>query len=291
MMQSSTSDWLNTSQPCYEDTPISLPGWRFKRLIHSNSHSTITLVQNKNYQLAVIKQFHYDVNLLSDSQIQDFIEAVDRIRAIKNPKFIRIDNAGLYKGTFYLLMEYLPSPNLAETLLHNPTLSIKQRLDWFRDITLCLQSLHDAGLLHRDLKPSNIMFRDEELILVDCGIENQWLINAGYISEGEVHCTPSYVSPEHAAGEVCTVQSDIYSLGIILYELITFYKPFEAGTSLDLIKQHALAKVPLLPTAFEPLQDSLECMLAKHPDDRYRNIQTFLWDFDERRRRLNNLNT
>lgn len=290
-MQISNSHWIDPLQPLYDKAPLSLPGWRHKQLLHSNSHSTLTLVQNKNHQLAVTKQFHYDANRLSDSQIQDFIDAVDKIRAIKNPKFVRIDHAGLYKGSFYLLMEYLPSPNLAEKLLHESDHSILQRLDLFREITLCLKAIHDANLLHRDLKPSNIMFRDNgELILVDCGIENQWLVKAGYISEGEVHCTPSYVSPERAAGDACTIQSDIYSLGIILYELITFCKPYEAGTSLDLIKKHALAKIPLLPKPFTPLQDALACMLAKHPEDRYRNIQTFLWDYDERVLQLGNLN-
>jgi serine/threonine-protein kinase/serine/threonine-protein kinase PpkA len=123
------------------------------------------------------------------------------------------------------------------------------------------------------------MFRkDGSLALVDCGIESRWLIDAKIMDEDAVYCTPYYVSPERAAGEACTIQAEIYSLGIIFYELLTGQKPYYSGSTLNLIKKHALSPIPELPGEFKIYQPVLNKMLAKHPDDRYGSIDELLDD-------------
>ena len=260
--------------------PISLPGWSIIDLIHMTDHAVLYLARNKKNEQAVIKRFNYSITHLQDSQIHDFIASVDAIRAIGFGGLVDIYHTGLSNDAFYLLMENLDNGNLAEIILMAlEEVSIQQKLDWFQDIAISVGTLHDAQLLHRDLKPSNIMFRDNnELVLVDCGIESEWLINTGNISAGEVYCTPSYVSPERAAGEACDVRTEIYSLGAIFYELITGNKPYHASNVLDLVKRHALAPIPALPDEASLYQKALNKMLAKHPDERYSSVDELLDD-------------
>lgn len=259
--------------------PISLPGWKIYKLIHKNTHVILYLAKNKHGKKAVIKRFGFCTKDLSDNHIQDFISAVDTIRAISFGGLVDIFNAGLSGDHFYLLMEYLDKGTLANKLTDYKAYSLAQRLDWFEDTAIALGTMHNAGLVHRDLKPSNIMFRDDgELVLVDCGIENQWLIDAGYQSDGEVYCTPYYVSPERAAGKPCDVQAEIYSLGVLFYELMTGDKPYIAGSMIDLMKMHAFAPTPKLPEESRCYQYALDTMLAKYPEDRYTSLDTLLDD-------------
>lgn len=260
--------------------PISLPGWSITDLIQMNDHAVVYLVKNSKEKQAVIKRFNYSTSHLQDHHIHDFIESVDTISAIGFGGLVDIYHAGLSDDSFYLLMEYLSNGTLAEVLAIAPdAVSLQQKLDWFEDIVISVGTLHNAGLFHRDLKPSNIMFRDNnELTLVDCGIESEWLIKTGHLSEGEVYCTPNYVSPERAAGQACNIRTEIYSLGIIFYELMTGIKPYLSGNILDLMKMHALAPIPKLPKAASQYQYVLSRMLAKHPDERYKSVDELLDD-------------
>lgn len=259
--------------------PITLPGWNICELIHQNTHVVLYLATNKRGEQAVIKRFEFCTKGLSDRYIQDFISAVDTIRAVSFGGLVDIFNAGLANDHFYVLMEYLAGGTLASKILQYNHYPLEQRLDWFEEIVIALGIIHSAGLVHRDLKPSNIMFRsDNELVLVDCGIENQWLIDAGYMSEDEVYCTPYYVSPERAAGNDCDEQADIYSLGVIFYELMTGKKPYVSGSMINLMKMHALAPIPKLPEASRCYQYVLDKMLAKSVEDRYLSLDTLLDD-------------
>ncbi len=260
--------------------PISLPGWTITGLLHMTDHAVLYLATNKKHKRAVIKRFNYSITHLKDKHIHDFIETVDAIRAIGFGGLVDIYHTGLSDDAFYLLMEYLGNGDLAQIIQIVPDcINPQQKLDWFQDIVISVGTLHGAGLLHRDLKPSNIMFRDNnEVVLVDCGIESDWLIKTGYLTEGEVYCTPNYVSPERAAGKPCDVQTEIYSLGAMFYELITGRKPYEASSMLELMKRHALSPVPKLPREACQYQKPLEKMLAKHPDERYRSIDELLDD-------------
>ncbi len=260
--------------------PISLPGWTIVDVIHMTDHSVLYKAKNKRNEQAVIKRFNYSLTHLEDKHIHDFIETVDAIRAIGFCGLVDIYNTGLSSDVFYLLMENLDNGNLAQIItMGMEEVSLQQKLDWFEDIVISVGTLHDAGLLHRDLKPSNIMFRDnDELVLVDCGIESDWLIKTGFISEGEVYCTPNYVSPERAAGKPCDIQAEIYSLGAMFYELLSGRKPYQAGNIVDLIKRHALAPIPELPGESRYYQKVLNKMLAKHPDGRYKSVDAVLDD-------------
>lgn len=260
--------------------PISLPGWDITRVVQMTDHAVLYLAENKSGEHAVIKRFNYSLTHMQDKHIHDFIESVDTIRAIGFGGLVDIYHTGLSSDAFYLLMEYLSNGSLAEILAIPPDiLTLQQKLDWFEDIVISVGTLHNAGLLHRDLKPSNIMFRDNnELVLVDCGIESDWLIKTGNLSAGEVYCTPNYVSPERAAGEPCTIQAEIYSLGVMFYELLTGEKPYVAGDLIGLMKMHALAPIPQLSAEASHYQKVLNKMMAKHPDCRYRSIDDLLDD-------------
>jgi serine/threonine-protein kinase/serine/threonine-protein kinase PpkA len=269
---------MNDVEYALQKYPVSLPGWSVTDLIHMNDHAVVYLVKNKQNEQAVIKRFNYTTTHLDDRHIHDFIESVDTIRAIGLGGLVDIYHAGLSDNCFYLLMEYLDNGNLAEVIAIAPeAVPLQQKLDWFEDIVISVGTLHNAGLFHRDLKPSNIMFRDNnELILVDCGIESDWLIKTGHLSEGEVYCTPNYVSPERAAGDPCDVRTEIYSLGVIFYELITGRKPYLSGDILGLMKMHALAPIPKLPKEATQYQETLNKMLSKHPDGRYESVDDLL---------------
>ncbi len=259
--------------------PIALPDWEVCTVISRSSNAVLYLAINQEGEKAVIKRLGLCTKHLSLHQTQTFTTIVDTEHSMNATGMVDIFQAGLVDDHLYFLMEYLEGGTLAKKLDHYQCYSLQQRLDWFEDIVIALGTMHDLGLVHYDLKPSNIMFRDdEELVLVDCGIENEWLIQAGYQNEGEVYCSPFYVSPECAMGDEYDEQAEIYSLGVIFYELMTGEKPYQASSIIGLIKTHALAPIPRLPKESQCYQVVLNKMLAKHPEDRYTSLDDLLDD-------------
>lgn len=259
--------------------PVALADWEICELIHHNTHAVLYLVRNQQGEKAVIKRFGFCTQNLSSLHVKTFASTANSLGKLDLVGMVDIFQAGLKDDFLYLLMEYVEGGTLANKINDLRCYSLQQRLDWFDGVVTALASMHDKGLLHYDLKPSNIMFRNEnEVVLVDCGVENQWLIKAGYQDEEEVYCSPFYVSPECAIGGTYNVQAEIYSLGIVFYELMTGEKPYRENSIIDLIKMHALAPIPSLPEEFECYQSVLEKMLAKCPEDRYTTLNQLVDD-------------
>ena len=139
-------------------------------------------------------------------------------------------------------------------------------------ILAALMSVHEAGIIHRDLKPANVMFRDDgTMALVDFGSARRDADPVAKTLAGVVIGTPYYLSPEQALGGTADERSDLYSVGVMLYELLCGQRMYAAGSLVALFEMHKTAPIPKLPENLARHQRFLERLVAKNPDERYRN--------------------
>ncbi|HKB62554.1 MAG TPA: serine/threonine-protein kinase, partial [Burkholderiales bacterium] len=144
-----------------------------------------------------------------------------------------------------------------------------------------LREVHGRGIVHRDIKPGNLMARaDGSIVLADFGIAKRLGDDLGRTRQGELYGTPYYVSPEQIEGSPATMQSDIYSLGIIFHEMLTGQRPFEAESVSGLIALHVSAPRPKLPEALARYQGLLDRMIAVDPRSRYESADELLEGID-----------
>ena len=170
----------------------------------------------------------------------------------------------------YIAMEYFPLGHLGTRL--DSKLAPREALYFAREIARALSIIHMAGVMHRDLKPANIMLRDDRSIaLIDFGI-SQTTHTAKAEPEGstrEIAGTPYYISPEQAAGLSSDERTDLYSLGVILYQMLTGDKPYVGTTADEILDQHRNAALPILPSELASCQPLLNRLLAKEPSQRF----------------------
>jgi serine/threonine protein kinase len=177
-------------------------------------------------------------------------------------------------------MEYFPDGSLVEVIARG--LSERQALSLLAQAANALREVHSRGIVHRDIKPGNLMVRaDGGIVLADFGIAKRLDDDLARTRQGELYGTPYYVSPEQIGGRPATAQSDIYSLGIIFYEMLTGRRPFEAESVSELITLHVGAPRPKLPAALADYQALLDRMIAVEPRDRYGSAQELIEAIDQ----------
>ena len=266
-----------------EQYPLQLEQWALQEVIHNGQDAVIYRALNKaamktggnvanNVANVAIKRFKYRVDQLSNASIQGFLARIDAQCGLQSTGLVQIIEGGLSNQVFYLVMEYMHHGTLRQSLNSCGRPPLAHALEWFREIAEALECVHRAGLIHHDLKTENIMLREDgSLALSDYGVSKRILLDSGFITEDEIHCSPYYVSPEQVSGEACTQASDIYSLGIIFYELLTGDKPFTAEQPFELMMHHVMAPIPELPEELGRFQEILNGMLAKDYHERYQS--------------------
>jgi serine/threonine protein kinase len=181
----------------------------------------------------------------------------------------------------YIAMEYFPIGHLGTQL--ETALAPHEALHYAREIAHALAIIHTAGVIHRDLKPGNIMLReDDSIALIDFGISRSREAQPPFApdAKGEIAGTPYYMSPEQARGESTDERSDLYALGVILYQMLTGTKPYVGDTTDAILEQHKNAALPALPKELADYQPLLNKLLAKEPAQRYGSAREALEALD-----------
>jgi CheY-like chemotaxis protein len=206
-----------------------------------------------------------------------FLQEYEVIARVQHPNVVKIFDLGVADDHAYIAMEFLGAGSLAERL--SAALDPGRAVHYAMQTGSALAAIHEAGILHRDLKPANIMFREDgSLALIDFGLAKQMRLHAAITGTGQIFGTPYYMSPEQGHAEPTDPRSDIYSLGCILYEMLTGERPFTASSPMGVIYRHAHAPRPRLPLALTRLQPILDRMLAVERLARYQSARELLAD-------------
>ncbi len=216
--------------------------------------------------------------LASDEEFRRrFQREATAVAAMRHPNIVQLYDFGQIGERFYMVMEYIEGGTLRDRLRALPEgnrrLPPAEVVAIVRGIAAALDYAHQRGIVHRDVKPANVMFtRDGDPVLTDFGIAR--MLGEGSVTMAGVSIgTPDYMSPEQARGEPATPVSDIYSLGVMVYEMLTGRRPFSAETPLGVIAQHLQGDFPsprnVDPSFPEALEGVLRRALAKEPAARY----------------------
>jgi len=207
--------------------------------------------------------------------------------ALNHPNILTVYDFGSIDSVHYIITEYAAGKTLREHLRYG-ALPLREVRNIVLDIAKALSVAHEAGIVHRDIKPENIMIRNDGYVkILDFGlakiVETKFRENPLVITEpGQILGTPKYMSPEQIRGLAVDARSDIFSLGVVLYEMLTGLLPFDGATVGDVIasvlRNEPLPARELVPDLPVQVDQILDRALQKDPDDRYRTMRRFLYD-------------
>ncbi len=204
-----------------------------------------------------------------------FLQEYEIVAGLKHKNIVRIYDLGIADDHAYIAMEHFPAGDLRQRM--KDTLSPPTALKYVEQIGSALEAIHSVGVLHRDLKPANVMLRvDGSLCLIDFGLAKADDMDVSLTGTREIFGTPYYMSPEQGHAELIDARSDLYSLGIMFFEMLTGSKPFTGATAMEVIYKHKRADLPQIAPRFAKYEGILRRLLAKSPNDRFQSARELL---------------
>lgn len=259
------------------DVPRDLiPRYTLLEVLGESNRATVFLAASA----ALGRNVALKVSHVSENEEAQFSHEYEAIGALRHPSIVDIYDYGVTDGREFIAMEYFPCGDL-KARLQNPISSL-QSIDYLRRIAAALSVVHHAGILHRDLKPPNIMLREDgQIVLIDFGLAKNLGSGTRSTAAGILRGSPYYMSPEQAQGQELDVRSDLYSLGVILYEMLTGSKPYVGATAIEVLQQHVNSPVPALPAEISQYQGLLDGLMAKSREDRISSADMLLASLEQ----------
>jgi len=256
---------------------VAIRGYRRVSQLADNQASSVYLAESeRSGEKVALKVLHQPPEDGSGVKTFDrFLREYQIAAAIEHPNIARVHDFGIADDHAFIVMEYFPLGDLRGQIKRG--IDPLRALTFLRQMAEALVALHGAGVLHRDLKPGNVMLRDESSVaLIDYGLSKYLEIDASMTNDGEIFGTPYYMSPEQGHGKDTDARSDIYSLGIIYYEMLMRRKPYVAGTPMQVIYKHTHSPLPELPAELKRFEGLLYNCIAKDPLRRYGSAEQLL---------------
>ena len=201
---------------------------------------------------------------------------------LRHPNLMHIYTVGEHEGRPYFAMEYVRGSTLSAVIARAGRMPPPQAAHVAAEVMSALDKVHEAGIVHRDIKPGNVMVdEDGRAILMDFGLARQ-VQDAPLTADHTVLGTPNYMSPEQAEGKKLDARADIYSLGIVIYEMLAGAPPFHGKTSFEILRQHIESSVPAPSELHRDVPETFDLVVAravaKSPDDRYQDVRQMAAD-------------
>lgn len=245
-----------------------VPGYSVLQAIGQGGQARVYLAERDHDGLRVALKV-LDRGLKQDATfLERFVREFKLLASIENEFVARIYDQGFTGEHPYIAMEFLPSGTLAERIRDG--LKPRSALRLTAQIARALDAIHARGIVHRDLKPANILFRaNGRPVIADFGLAKDLGVDSNLTLTGRLLATPRYMSPEQCLGKPVDFRSDLYSLGVVLYEMFTQHKMFPTASPADMLHLHITAPRPQLPAPLQAYQPLLEKLLAVDPDARF----------------------
>jgi DNA-binding NarL/FixJ family response regulator len=265
------------SQPGTDGAGIEVPGYSIVKEIATSNFSQVFLARSAHLRRnVVLKVMNRGASQREIDDAERFQREYEIISSITHRAIAEINDFGSLPSHLYLAMEYFPCGDLRDRL-RNP-MSVDESLYYLRAIAEALRVIHVFGILHRDLKPANVMLReDNSPVLIDFGLARR-AIDGGTTGIGQVLGSPYYISPEQSQGQRVDARTDLYSLGVMFYEMLTGERPYGGRSALAIMAQHSASPVPVLPAPMALQQPLLERLMAKQQSARYASADELLAD-------------
>jgi tRNA A-37 threonylcarbamoyl transferase component Bud32 len=266
-----TETWRAGRLPSAPDRfgSVQVRGHRCLRRLAAGGSSSVYLAEClRSGRKLVLKIFRQVPDVVEGSTTFDrFLREYELVAHLDHPNIARIYDIGVADDHVYLAMEYFAGGDLRSRM--RESLPWRVALGYLRQLAGALGALHEIGVLHRDVKPGNVLLREDgSVAFIDFGLARQLGLESDITGHGAIFGTPHYMSPEQGHGLPLDERSDLYSLGVVLYEMLTGTKPYVAETPLAVIYHHAHAPIPRLAPSLAQVQPLLDALLAKKPADR-----------------------
>jgi serine/threonine-protein kinase PpkA len=264
---------------------VEIPGFEVKRTIGRGGMATVYLAIQQSLDREVVLKTLDTTNDESGDFFERFLKEGRIVASLRHPHIVTIFDIGTADDVVYISMEYVDGGDLRAKIENR--LAPVRALDLVSKIAQALAYAHKNDIIHRDVKPANILFHsDGTPLLSDFGIAKEQKVDKELTSTGTILGSPFYMSPEQAEGLTVDGRTDIYSLGVIFYEMLTGEKPYEGDSAIKVIMKHIQSPVPTLPPQLDQFQPLLNKMMAKNREQRVATAEELVEEVEELRTKV-----
>ncbi len=249
---------------------IVIPGYTLKRKLGQGGMAAVFLAVQESFGREVALKILVPSLAKEADFAERFLREARTMAQLSHPHIIVVHDIGQANNLRYYAMAYHPGQDLTHRI-RSGGVTVQEALRITRQLADALACAHDQGIVHRDIKPDNVLFRerDDGAVLTDFGIAKSVHNEENQLTRaGSTVGTPKYMSPEQARGQQVDGRADLYSLGCVLYEMLTGQPPFLAEEAVTLAIKHCQDPIPRLPRELARLQGLIDRLLAKHPAER-----------------------
>ena len=264
-----------------------IAGYTLAKKIAQSTRAAVYVARNSEFnQPVALKIQAIDAAPVSQAERARFTRECEILSRLNHRCIANVLDYGISDRYLYLALEYFPCGSLRDRMKH--PISETDALNYAHQIGEALQIVHAARIVHRDLKPSNLMLTDDNrLVLIDFGSARSQVMPGDELRPEDCTGTPYYMCPEQTADSEPDARGDLYSLGVVLFEMLAGRVPFSGNNLSEILAAHRGSALPRLPERLQVYQPIVERLLAKNPQDRYLDAGQFLAALDGVRDELN----